>query len=704
VNSYKSFLLASTVITVLSTMGSAAFADDSTQVETVTVTALRVSGTLQNTPASVSVVSSQDIIDAGVQDLSDVSALVPNVQFDNGWRAGVPQISLRGIPTVQGGEAPAAFVVDGVQVPSLDFINQDLLDIADVQVLRGPQGAIYGRDAIGGAVLIDTQRPTNEFQDNLTLDYGNGDFFRAVNTMSGALVDDRLWAKLTLEDRDFSGLIQDVGLGKPGDWSKEVAGRAEIVAKPTSTTTVDLTYSHTQAIDGASYYEFVFGYNVGDFKADVPDRNLDTNDHRYINTYSAKVDQVTPIGTLTSVTQYADTDSEVVGDADWTPAPVVQQWNAVGVKAFNEDLRLASPTNQTVQWFVGGFYQLRQTTNNLNVFFEPNPGGNIYCGCAGGPSFSVEQDNDHNNSLAWAVYGQAIAALPDDFKLLAALRYDTDKRFDQDLSIPPGPTNAISATFQALQPSATLSKQFDPDFLGYVTVGRGFRSGGFNAYTDSVASGLLVPREYPEETDLNYEGGIKSQFLNNRLTVNADVFHTDFSNEQYFLVNASPPSRDIVTIKSVSFNGGELEITYLPVDGLTLGGSLGVAASNINSNDIDQNDQNKQSPEANLYTANISAEYRQPLWSDYDALYRVDYSYKGPICYDSANDYCYHSVGFLDARVGIENGRYTFAVWGKNILSVREPLSFLPNTFGPGVSLQLDNEPATYGVEVLAHF
>ena len=706
-NAYKTLLLASTMMaTTIAVVP--AYADDPTQIETVTVTAQRRAEPLQKTPASVSVMTAESIETAGVQNLGDVGHLIPNLEFTDGYRAGVPNISLRGIPTVQGGDPPAAFVVDGVQVPALDFVNQDLLDIADIQVLRGPQGAIYGRDAIGGAVVIDTQKPTDEFQDTLTIDGGNGDFFRAVDTMSAPLIADRLWAKVTLEDKDFGGLIHNVDTQKPVDWTKEFAGRAEILAKPTSTTTVDLTYSHTQAIDGASWNAFVYGYTVGDFKTFQPDFNLPISDHRYINTYSAKIDQLTPLGTLTSISQYANTTSLVQGDADWTPLPIVVQWNSVGVKAVNEDLRLASPTDQTIQWLVGGFYQLRQTENNLDVFFQQDPGGNPFCGCAGGPVGTGQPqaalDDDHNKSAAWAVYGQATVDLPANLKFNAALRYDSDKRFDQDLSIPASSTNAISHTFQAFQPSGTLSEQFTPDLMAYFTVGRGFRSGGYNAYTDSVASGLLVPREFPEETDLNYEAGVKSEFLDNHLTINADVFLTDFNNEQYYLVNVTPPSRDVVTIKSVTFNGGELEVTYLPIEGLTLNGSLGVAASNINSDDLDQNDQGKQSPEANKYTADVSAEYRHPLWSDYDALYRVDYDYKGPICYDSANQYCYHPVGFLNVRVGVENDRYTFAVWGKNILSVREPISFGPNDEGPGVSFEMVNEPATYGVELIAHF
>jgi iron complex outermembrane receptor protein len=599
----------------------------------VVVTAQRVSEPLQKTPAAVSVLSADALETAGVQNFNDVAQLVPNLVFTTGYRAGVPQISMRGIPNVQGGEAPVAFVVDGVQVPALDFVNQDLLDIANVQVLHGPQGGLYGRNALGGAVIVETQRPTDKFEDTLTVDWGNGGMFRAVNSASGPLVPGQLWGKVTLEGHYFNGLIQNTGTGKPADSVRDFAGRVELLAKPTDTTTIDLTYAHTQAKEGIGYYANLTNYSVEDFKRVPPNFDFPSYDNRYLNTYTAKIDQETPIGIFTSISQYAQTQSTVIEDVDWTTDPIVVAIDPVTVKAFNEDVHLASPANQPLQWIVGGFYQLRQTVNDLNVYYEQLRGGNPFCGCAGGPGEPALLDNDHNNSLAWAVYGQASIPLPDDFKLNFAMRYDSDRRTDQDLSIPAGPTNAISHTFGAFQPSGSLQKQITPDLMAYVSAGKGFSSGGFNAYSDVVGSGGFVPREFPQETVVSYEAGIKSQFLNHHLTINADYFHSTFKNEQYFLYLVSPPARDVLSIKSVTFNGGELEVNYVPMDGLTLGASGGIAASNINSNDPFQNDLNKQSPGANLYNADLSAVYRQPLWGgDYNALFRVDYSYKGPIC------------------------------------------------------------------------
>lgn len=676
------------------------------QVPEIVVTAQRVTTTLQKTPASVSVLTAETLKTAGVQNLTDIALLVPNFTFTDSWRSGVVNISMRGIPTVQGGDPPAAFVVDGVQTPALDFVNQDVLDVASVQVLRGPQGGLYGRDAIGGAVIIQTQRPTDQFQDDLTVNGGNGNYFQAINTVSGPLVPGQLWAKLTLDDHQFGGLIENVDLHKPADYVKDYAERLELLWKPTDTTTIDFTTSHTQGRDGIGYYSVISNYGIADFQNHPVDFPYPSYEKKAIDTYSAKVDQITPIGTLTSVTQYAESDSDDTEQVNWTPAPEFLGIEPNIVKAFNEDVHLSSPSDQPIQWIVGGFYQLRHNISDLNFFWQPNPAGgnNPFCGCAGGPGSPLLLDNDHSSSEAWAVYAQASIPLPDNLKLNLAARYDSDRRYDVDLSIPASPTNAISHTFGAFQPNATLSEQFTRNVMGYVSVGEGFRSGGFNAYSDVAGAPGLVPREYPQETVVNYETGVKSQFFDRRLTVNADIFHSDYTNEQYFFYSSVPPARDVVSIKSVSYNGGEFDITYVPFQGLTLNAGGGVADSTINSSDLDQNDHGKHSPDANLYTADVSAVYRQPLGDDLAAIYRIDYSYKGPICYDSANQYCFHPVGFTNVRVGLEKGRYSIALWGKNIFSVRQPIDFGPNDDGPGVSLEMPNEPATYGVELTAHF
>lgn len=655
--------------------------------EEVIVTATRQTQTLQKTAAAVTVLTADALVKANVKGMEDIGRLVPNLSFGNGYRAGIPNVTLRGIPTAQGGEAPVAFIVDGAQAPALDFINQSLLDLQSVQVLSGPQGALYGRGAIGGAVIVTTKQPGDELDGSISGVWGNGDLGRLTARVSGPIVPGKLWGGVTLAGKTFGGLIDDIGTGKPADWSREQAGRVNLIYKPTEATTVGLTWSHTRATDGASYIELVPDGGITDFDAYRPNRNLNTSDRRRIDSWVARVDHETDAGTLTSISQYARARSTVSGDADWSTAPVAVQFNPTRVAAFNEDLRFTSPADRPLQWLVGGFYQYRDSTNFLDV-----------SGQAGGPlaGLTLLHAEQNSKSFAYAAYAQASYDFDGGLKVTGAVRYDIDDRYDNDKMVA---GSTIRARFKAFQPSLTVSRQWTDEAMTYATVGKGFRSGGFNGIQDTFAYPGVVQRQYPAETNVNYEAGFKSQWLDRRLTLNGSVYHTDYKNEQYFLVNISPPARDIVTLRSVKIEGGELSLVYMPVRALTLGGDVGLAYSRIRSDD-GIGDRGKRSPNAPMYTANAFVQYEQEAFADLRFSLRADYSRRGPVYYDPANTARFGPVGFLNLRAALENDTYSLALWGKNVTGERFPQYYYPNNFGPGISGRVSNAPASYGVEL----
>lgn len=662
-------------------------ADEGEMLAEVIVTATRQTQTLQKTAAAVTVLTADALEKANVTGMEDVGRLVPNLSFGNGYRAGIPNVTLRGIPTAQGGEAPVAFIIDGAQAPSVDFINQSLLDLQSVQVLSGPQGALYGRGAIGGAIIVTTKQPTDEIEGSLTGVYGNGDLGRVTARLSGPIVPGKLWAGLTLVGKTYEGLIDDVGLGKPGDWSREQAGRLQVLYKPTEATTVSLSWSRTRSTDGASYIELVPAGGIEDFSNYRPSRNVNTRDRRKIDSWVARIDHETDAGTITSISQYARAKSTVSGDADWSTAPIALQFNPTRVAAFNEDLRFTSPVGERLQWLVGAFYQYRDSTNFLDVTGEPG-------GPLGGLTLLHAEQN--SKSFAYAAYAQASYDFDGGVKLTGAVRYDIDDRYDNDKLIA---GSTIRKRFSAFQPSVTASKQWTDDVLTYATIGKGFRSGGFNPIQDTFAFPGVVQREYPAETNLNYEAGFKSQWLDRRLTINGSAYHAEYKNEQYFLVNISPPARDIVTLRRVEINGGELSAVFTPQRGITVGGDVGLAYSRIKSDD-GIGAEGKRSPNAPLYTANAFFQYERPAFADYDFSFRADYGLRGPVYYDPANTEKFDRVGNLNLRAALDNGVYTFAVWGKNVTDERFPQYLYPNNFGPNVSGRISNTPASYGVEL----
>lgn len=657
-------------------------------IEVITVTARRQTEQLQEVPASISVITSDLIENAGVKSLEDVSQLVPNLTFNKTFRAGVPDIAIRGMATPQGGEAPVAVIVDGVEEPSLEFYDQDLLDIQDVEVLRGPQGSIYGRGAIAGAVIINTATPTEDFHNIGQVDYGNGNDVRAVDTLSGPIFGEKLLGKITVADVSNDGLIQDQGTLKPADWVHEVSAHGELLSQISPDTTVDLRGSYLGGREGAAY-QSIFPNSLINAYVN-PYRQLNTYDSRSQESASLKIEQVTALGTFTSISQWAESHSDLYGSSPIlaTVTPNRIQHNIVGVNSFNEDFRFSTDQSKSVRGFVGAFYQDRVTHNWLDVVTTAVPPATL--------AFR----NDQQASVASAVYGQIDADLPADLSLTVGLRYDTDSRRDVDLYY--SGSNAHTS-FSAVQPQGTLREKFTPNIMGYVTIGRGFNSGGFNSIQDAVS--INVPRIYNDELATNYEGGFKSTFFDNKLVFNGDYFYETLSNDQLYIVQTIPvPARDILNINHATIDGVELELTYKPINPLTFNVNFGLNNTQIGNYNGTSLDVGNKLPNSYGSTLDIGAQYEGTVTDGVNWLARVDYQNLGKIYWSIDNNSSSAPENRINARLGIEVDHWTVALWGRN-LTGQKGWSFVNyNSGGPGVSSGYLAPPMTYGIEIVSRY
>jgi iron complex outermembrane receptor protein len=180
-----------------------------TDIEKVVVTARGRAENIQNIPESITSFNAQQIERAGINSFRDVADLTPNLsQLDN-FRPGLARIQIRGLITPQVGDAPLAFVVDGITASDLEFMNQQLFDIERIEILRGAQGALYGRGAIGGAVNITTRKPTNDFEAKLTTSIASGSDLRFSGVASGAVVEDQAYFRVGAYRRDYDGQVKN---------------------------------------------------------------------------------------------------------------------------------------------------------------------------------------------------------------------------------------------------------------------------------------------------------------------------------------------------------------------------------------------------------------------------------------------------------------------------------------------------------------
>lgn len=231
------------------------------ELEELVVTARKRSESLQDVPDAVTAFTAQDIETAGIDDIEDFIALTPNLTVRETFRSGVTFITLRGVTTGQQGWAPITFVVDGVQAGSLDAINQGaLLDLEQIEVLKGPQGALYGAGAIAGAVNVRTKAPSEEFEGQVKLRLGNGNDRAVSALLSGSLIEDKLRGLISVYDRDTDGLI-DSTAGVDLDFEDQTTVRGRLIFNATDNLSFDLRAAVTDIEAGAAFQDKLFNAN-----------------------------------------------------------------------------------------------------------------------------------------------------------------------------------------------------------------------------------------------------------------------------------------------------------------------------------------------------------------------------------------------------------------------------------------------------------
>ncbi|GAA0322655.1 TonB-dependent receptor [Sphingomonas oligophenolica] len=650
----------------------------------IVVTALRRDQRLQEAPAAISVVTAETIRSSGVVGLSDISKVVPSLRFEGGIRPGVPSIALRGISAVQGGDAPVSILVDGVQVPFLSLARMDLLDISSVEILKGPQGALYGRGAIAGAIVINTRQPDDHLRFTGRVIAQEGSDYQGIATISGPIVSDLIYAKLTGSYQNRRGLLKNGFLNTYDDFVDQGTIDGEVVLKPAAGTRIQLTGMYTRGRVGTNALALVPTARLNDFSVEI-DSNFRNYDRRRLWRAAIKLDQETPLGTLTVVAQHARARDYVVTDLDYTRVATRYNYNPELDEATNVDGRLSSTKGGAFNWIVGAFWQYRTGENFINALQDPaalTPQSTILSYQAG-------------NSRSWGAYGQGSLDLQGGVSVIGALRYDRDKRFDQLTNVA---GSAISGSFDAWQPSATLKWQAQRDLMFYATYGQGFRSGGFNA-ANLVVPAVGARRIYDKEVSRNYEVGFKSQFADRRVTLNASAFHTDYDNTQYQRTILTPVSaRYVTSIPKSHVNGAEAELTFRPVDAFTMRAAASITKTRID--DFDGTTLYVGNRLPNAYTDNqqVSIDYTPRFDATYRGLFHLDLSRRGSISYDLANAVSYGPAAFLNARIGVQTDRWSIAVFGANLTDRRAPEFVFPNFFGANHG-RLANLPFRAGIE-----
>ncbi len=280
---------------------------DRFSLEEIVVTARKREERLQDIPDAISTFSASAIEDAGIASVKDFTNLIPNMSLIQAQNQGTVAINIRGIGQVRNGEPPVAMVIDGVQLSSPNQITQELYDIERIEVLKGPQGALYGRNAIGGAVNIITKQPSNDFEHFLRLSAANGFDLKVQGGSSGPIVEDKVLYRISGSYQDFNGVIPNVTLGEDVDFMKDKNLRGRLLILPTERLSFDIRASYSKYDGGASWYIPLPDGQPNNTTEQVQGNILGLG-NRELQEYALKIEYEADFATLTSVTAYSSTE------------------------------------------------------------------------------------------------------------------------------------------------------------------------------------------------------------------------------------------------------------------------------------------------------------------------------------------------------------------------------------------------------------
>ncbi len=683
----------------------------------IVVTALRRSESLQDTPAAVTAFDTKAIENAGIQRPADFIALTPNVNLVQTQNAGNSFVIIRGITQNRNSEPSVAVIVDGVQQVNPAQFNQDLFDIAQIEVLKGPQGGLYGRNAIGGAIIITTKAPTDEFAGNVTAGVDNGFGYFVRGGISGPIAENVKF-RVAGSWYDTDGFIPNTFLGRDADPVQDFSLRGNLVVEATDRLTLDLRGSVNQLRTQGFYYNI-----VGDVNTIAPVRvnNAGIN-NRDIYNVALKVEYKGDNAVLTSVSSY-DTLSEIVTGDAFNFLPIresllfqffgfdINQSQYLNVKAFSQEVRLASPegSDSKFNWMVGGY--LIDTTRYIST------GNLIDTGNGVTPVFRTPSTNplnpqltflaDGQNNFAWAMFANAGYEFSDQLRIDGSLRYDRDKRQQTTLTpqaflpVVPGVPTAQSGevrkvTFDDWQPKVTLTWEPSTDLTIYGGYSRGFRSGGFNQTgvgAEARRNNIVgVGDIFGAETADTFEVGAKAQLGAVRL---AGAAYTTLSRNSYFFVFlADSSTQNLGNVPKTRINGFELEATARVAPHFDINAAIGVTDSEIKAF-ADPSVIGNEAPQISRYTLNLGAQYAGPISDNLDGLLRIDYRRIGKTWWEPFNTTVRQPVDLIDARAGVTlaNG-VSITAFAQNLFDETYNAEFSPGGF------VFRAKPRRYGFEV----
>jgi iron complex outermembrane receptor protein len=711
--------------------------DDSTWIEAkmipsdlsigdIVVTANKTEDNILQVPVSMSVLSDEKIQDTKTWELENLVGLVPNFQYADVGVGYQQQMALRGVSVFSENPTVATYV-DGVNSLDISSNGFQLTDLERIEILRGPQGTLYGRNAMAGVINIITKMPTNQKSGYSEVSSGNQGLQRYLVSYKTPLKKDKLFIGVTTQFQRLHGFYKSdttapftflgttfygpapVGI-RIGD-ENSIYGNFSLRWFPKVNTEISFNskIQYDYSTGASSYYQAAvddsFALN-NPYKFTV--NRLGSN-RRLVSNNSLAFKQYYKKMTLTSVTafQYVLQSYNNIDFDYWSfdVAYAASYYNKVGdyypQKVFSQEFRLNSaPTNKKIKWTIGSYF-FYQTYNVRTATIYVPPLGQLF----GYSGTDVSQSDRRNIGIAG--FGQLSYSMKEKLEFTLGLRYDYEDKSaliamfninEQDVKTYTRPETRKQKSFYAFSPKAVVSYFINKNNHTYVSYARGYRAGGINMFTNVSGYETFEP-EYSN----NYEVGYKMSNKKNKLYLSTCLFLMDWQNLQLDYRPSNANSWVTDNLGGVRSIGAEVELSFLPLKGLRVETSIGYNKATYKEFEyIGIQIGGNQTILAPTLTSIVAPQYTFPIGKNnrIKLVIRSEWRYIGNQYFDLANTIRQSPYHLFNIRSGIKFKEMEFFIWVQNISNTQYLTYAAPAYFRYSIL----SRPRTFGITLIYKF
>jgi iron complex outermembrane receptor protein len=670
---------------------------------TVTVIAQKQPEDRQKVPVSVTAVTRETIDAAGIRLVSEAAILAPNTVFTEWTARKLSSARFRGIGSSPNNPGITTYV-DGVPQLNENTSSIELLDVDQIEFVRGSQSALFGRNTLGGLVNVTSSRPAmTGWTGSLTLPLASHGAWAVRGGVSGPVVENRLAVAFSVAQRNRDGFTVNDVTGNDIDSRSALSIKGQLLFTPSARWETRVIVTGERARDGDYALNDVAALRANPFRAA---RDFEGRADRDIAGTTIHVRRIGGPLVVSSTTGIVSWKTRDVTDLDYTPQPLIRRDNTEEARQFTQEFRVASSEQAAIQLGKGGRLRWQAGVFLFTQDYEQDAVNAFAPGLV--TPFSVAQHSPRSalDDRGIGVFGQAAVTLGDRLDLSAGARVDYESKsatletfFDPQIA----PVVRVEGAegFASVSPQMAVAYRLRPEHTLYATVGRGFKAGGFNSAAPPGRDA------YGEEQTWHLESGLKTLWASGRVTANAAVFHIDWQDLQLNVPDPAVPAQFFISnVGGATSKGVELELAARAGPGFDVFGAFGYTKARFGAGSVSgpRSIEGNRLPNTPDHTVSVGGQYSRRVGSAI-ALARLDVVRMGSFQYDDANSLGQDAYTLVHLRGGYQARRWLAEVFVRNAFDTAYiPLAFPYPDFAPSGFMGEMGAPRTVGASVGIRF